>query len=411
MTTIPRRRVAWVALWIVWVASRTVIYVLATRPDLLGDIGTYQHWYVCCLSRGAFPLADPMWQYPPGAALAFWLPGRVPGDYADKFGLFAIGCDLAVTVMLCARARRGGSPAGAWYWVCGVPLLGVIADARFDVVSVALAVAALCLPERRGALGGARGAVIGAGAAVKAWPLALLAGTAPGQWRRTLVATVVVLAAVCASFPRATASFLAHQNARGVEIESVAATAFMIWRRIGWRGTWVYRFGAWQLSGPHVTLAQDASRLGFGIAVAAVIGWCVLTARGRLRWRPEFAADAPLAATLLFLVASPVLSPQYLLWVLGLAAVCLASGQTTQRPVALALLAVAGLTQIVFPGQWYTLLSGSAAVTAVLVLRNVLLVAVATLSWQRIISAAVPTASSQRAESLVCAVGDLSRGP
>ena len=57
-------------------------------------------------------------------------------------------------------------------------------------------------------------------------------------------------------------SFLAHQNARGVEIESVAATPFMIWRQAGWHGTVVYRFGAWQLSGVHVALAEDASRLG-----------------------------------------------------------------------------------------------------------------------------------------------------
>jgi Glycosyltransferase family 87 len=416
MMTIPRRYAGWTALWVVWLASRAVIYVLATRPQLLGDIGSYQHWYVCCLSRGTFPLSDPMWQYPPGAALAFWLPGRLPGGYVDNFGLFAIGCDLAVSVMLCARARRGGSPAGAWYWVCGVPVLGVIADARFDVVSVALAIAALCLPAR----GGARGAVIGAAAAVKAWPLTLLAGTAPGQWRRSLVAAAVVLAAIGASFPSATSSFLAHQDARGVEIESVAATAFMVWRTVGWHGTWVYRFGAWQLSGPHVTVAADASRLGVVLAAAALVCWSVLIARGRVRWRPEYATDAPLAATLLFLVVSPVLSPQYLLWVLGLAAVCLATGQTTQRPVALGLLAVAGLTQIVFPGHWYTLLSGSAAVTGVLAARNVLLVAVAALSWQRIISAAVPTARPQgpftdrvgdAAETSPAALDDLSRGP
>lgn len=384
MTTIPRKY-AWIAAWAIWLASRAVIFVLATRPDLLGDIGSYQHWYLCCFSHGTFPLSDPMWQYPPAAALAFWLPGRLPGGYADNFGLFAIGCDLAVTVMLCVRARRGGSPAGAWYWVCAVPVLGVTADARFDVVSVALAVAALCLPAR----GAARGALIGAGAAVKAWPLTLLAGTPPGQWRRTLVAAAVVLAAVCASFPQATASFLAHQNARGVEIESVAATVFMVWRTLGWHGTWVYRFGAWQLSGPWVTVAQDASRLGMVLAAAAVGCWSVLIARGRVPWRPEYATDAPLAATLLFLVVSPVLSPQFLLWVLALAAVCLAAGQTTQRLVAVGLLAVAGLTQIVFPGHWYTLLSGSAAITALLALRNVLLVAVAALSWQRLIGAAV----------------------
>ena len=191
----------------------------------------------------------------------------------------------------------------------------------------------------------------------------LLAGMAPGQQRRGGAAAAAVLAAVGAIFASGTASFLAHQNARGVEIESVAATPFMIWRQAGWHGTLVYRFGAYQLSGEHVALARNASWAGLVLAAAAVIGWRLLIAGGRARWRPEFAADAPLAATLLFLVASPVLSPQYLLWVVGLAAACLATGRTTQRPVALAVLAAAGLTQLIFPIGWHSLVGGSDSVT------------------------------------------------
>ena len=95
------------------------------------------------------------------------------------------------------------------------------------------------------------------------------------------------------------------------------------------------------------------------LVTAAVLGWRLLIASGHARWRPEFLADAPLAATLLFLVVSPVLSPQYLLWVTGLAAACLATGRTTQRPAAMAVLAAAGLTQLIFPIGWLSLLSGS----------------------------------------------------
>ena len=40
----------------------------------------------------------------------------------------------------------------------------------------------------------------------------------------------------------------------------------------------MYRFGAYQLSGGHVALAQDASRLGLVLAAAAVIGWRLLIA-------------------------------------------------------------------------------------------------------------------------------------
>ena len=385
MTTWPKN-IPSPVLWVVWLGTRTALYLLATAPGLTGDVSIYQRWFTCCFSHGAFPVADPMWQYPAGAALVFWLPGRLPGSYLDHFVFLAIGCDLAITAMLCSSARRGGSLAGAWYWVCGVPLLGAVTVGRFDVVPVALSVAALGVTGR----GGLRGALIGAGAAVKVWPLALLAGMAPGQQRRGAAAAAAVLAAVCALFASGTASFLAHQNARGAEIESVAATPFMIWRQAGWPGRVVFQFGAWQLSGGHAALAQDASRLGLVLVAAVVIGWQLLIASGRVRWRPEFAADAPLAATLLFLVASPVLSPQYLLWVTGLAAVCLATGRTTQRPVALAVLAAAGLTQTIFPILWRGLLDGSGAVTDVLAARNVLLAVAATLSCWRIVRVISP---------------------
>ena len=197
-------------------------------------------------------------------------------------------------------------------------------------------------------------------------------------------------AGVCAVFAGPAVSFLAHQAARGLEIESVAATPLMIWRQAGWAETIVYRFGAMQLSGWPVPLAQDASLLGLVLAAAAVLGWRLLIASGRARWRPEFEADAPLAATLLFLVASPVLSPQYLLWVLGLAAACLATGHTTQRPVAVAVLAAAGLTQLIFPIGWPSLLLGSGLATGVLVARNVLLAVAAVLSGRRILTASSP---------------------
>jgi glycosyl transferase family 87 len=374
------------ALWAVWLATRAFLFLLAEAPRGSGDAGIYQHWYACCLSHGSFPVHDPMWQYPPGAGLVFWLPGRLPGGYVTDFVFLVLGCDLAITLMLWARARRGGSVAGAWYWVCGAPLLGVVAVTRFDMVPVALSVAAVCLAGRAGA----RGALIGAGAVVKAWPVTLLAGTPPGQGRRTVAVAAAVVAAVCALFAGATASFVAHQAARGPEVEAVTATPLMLWRLAGWPGSAVYQFGSYQLDGRYAAVALDASRVGLVLVTAAVLGWRLLVAAGRARWRPEFMADAPLAATLLFLAASPVLSPQYLLWAAGLAAACLATGRTTQRPVALAVLAAAGLTEFVFPIGWPSLLTGSAVITAVLAARNTLLLVAAVLSCWRILRAGSP---------------------
>lgn len=357
-----------------WLATRAVLFVLATSrgaPGYHGDIGIYQHWYDCCLAHAAFPAADPKWQYPPGAAVVFWIPGIIPGGYVRNFIVFALVCDLTVLVLL-ARRRL----IAAWYWTGGVPLLGSLILTRFDVVPVALCVAALCAARTPAG----RGALTGAGAAVKLWPAVLLTGTPPGQWRRTLVSSATAAGVICVVLIGGAQSFAGHQNARGVEVEAVAATPFMIWRLAGWHGKIAMEFGAKQFDGAYVWLAQDASLVAMALALVLFLAWRLLIRTGRATWRPEFVTDAPLAATLLFLVTNSVLSPQYLLWPLGLAAACLAAPRTTQRPVAVLLLVAAGLTQVIFPFNWASLLYGSDLFTAVFALRNLLLLVAAVLS-------------------------------
>jgi len=138
-----------VAMWAAWLATRAALYLFATvrlfhgKFGYSGDVALYHSWYETFIVRGALPTGS-TWQYPPGAAVIFWLAGRLGGDYLRDFALFAIGADLIVLLTLAGRARYGGSMAGAWYWVWCVPLVGTVLVTRFDVFSVALAVAALC---------------------------------------------------------------------------------------------------------------------------------------------------------------------------------------------------------------------------------------------------------------------------
>ncbi len=372
-----------------WLATRAGIFLLATTPHLpgyRGDVDVYQRWYGCCFTHGAFPAASSQWQYPPGAAVVFWLPGVVPGSYLRNFVLLALACDLIVLWLVLRRARAaGGTPTAAWYWVCAIPLAGSIEATRFDVIPVVLSVAAICAATD-GTGAGLRGVFIGAGTALKLWPAVLLAGTPPGRWRHTLVCAATTVAAICVVLIGGMQSFVGNQNARGVEIESIVATPFMIWRELGWHGTVTYKFGAMQLNGLFDAIPQYVSLGAMVLALALVLTWRLLIRTGRAVWRPEFAADAPLAATLLFLVTNSVLSPQYLLWPLGLAAACLAVNgeRSTQRQVAFLLLAIAGLTQAIYPFGWIPILHGSGWLTAVLALRNALLLYAAVLSCWRI---------------------------
>jgi len=84
-----------------------------------------------------------------------------------------------------------------------------------------------------------------------------------------------------------------------------------------------------------------------------------------------------------------VLSPQYLLWVTGLAACCLAAGRSTQRPVAVALLAVDALTTVVYPLGFAQLIVGSDLMTVVVAVGNGLLLVITVWSCWRLLSASL----------------------
>jgi len=102
-------------------------------------------------------------------------------------------------------------------------------------------------------------------------------------------------------------------------------------------------------------------------------------------WRPEAVGDAALTATLLLVATSRVISVQYMIWLIGMAGCALAFPRTSQRPVALGLLAVAGLTQAEYPFLFHDFRAyGAAAGTVVVAARDALLLALAVLAFVRL---------------------------
>ena len=122
-----RKNIASPVLWVVWLGTRAALYLLATVPGRIGDVGplpavVHMLFLATALSRwptrcGSIRPAQP-W--------SSGCPAACPAATWTISCSWPLGCDLAVTVMLCSSARRGGSLAGAWYWVCGVPLLGPV---------------------------------------------------------------------------------------------------------------------------------------------------------------------------------------------------------------------------------------------------------------------------------------------
>ncbi|MFB7504404.1 glycosyltransferase 87 family protein [Streptomyces broussonetiae] len=388
---------------VLWPATRALMLWLLAHDSapLLGGGAVarevshlYQQWYGV-LAHGTFPADDTLWQYPPGAGAVLLAPGLVPGlTYFQAFVALTLAGDALVTVALVrAGTRAGRSLRGAALWTGGLPLLLQLPLARYDVQVTALAVLSLLTLTRSPRAGGACAAL---GALVKGWPALALLGAprgpaARGAWTWATATGAVALGLLTVVF-RDPLSFLRQQGGRGVQIESLGGTALNLARHAGWPGRERYQYGSAELVGPNVdtvaTVCLALTAVSFGLLVV----WRV---RAR-RWSEATPFDAALCAVLLFTVTSRVISPQYMIWLLGLSAVCLTSRHTSQRPVAVLVLAATALSTVVFPMTYGEVIDGTWTGCLLMLARNGILTAAAVLSFVRLWRAARPQVKSRQ---------------
>ncbi|MHC3473355.1 glycosyltransferase 87 family protein [Streptomyces sp. 7R007] len=344
-------------------------------PDVTTDVSViYQGWYEV-LRHGAFPLDDVTWQYPPAAALAILSPALLGFlDYASAFFVLACLADLAVLcLLLYAGLRPGKRLRGAWVWVAGVPLLGPTVYARYDLMVTAVAVAALLAGARHPRV---MGTLVGLGAMLKVWPVLLLAGARKRRAWGAAAVTVGALAAVFAVAMPGAFAFLTFQRDRGTEVESLGSLVFHVARHFGWRGEVLLNYGSVEFLGPYVHYVSSAALFLTGVA----FGWLLLWRLMANRFLPHTLAEAAFTAVLLFTTTSRVISPQYLVWLIGTAAVCLCfRGSRMGLPAGL-VLAASFVTVLEFPVWFAHVVAGDTLGVCLLLLRNGLLVVAAVLA-------------------------------
>ncbi|WP_404196522.1 glycosyltransferase 87 family protein [Streptomyces tauricus] len=379
-------------LWLLFQDGRTPLGVGGVAREVHE---LYARWYGV-LTTGTFPSGDRLWQYPPGAGPVLLSPGLLPGlTYFQAFVTLTLATDLLVTVVLTragtrpGRTRPGRSLRGAALWTAALPLLLHIPLARYDVQVTAFAVISLLTLSRSTRACGAFAAL---GALVKVWPALTLIGTPRGRttreaWTSAAVTAGVLLLTLAALF-RDPFGFLHQQSGRGVQIESLGGTALSFAHHAGWPGRVGYRYGAMEFTGPYVTSIAAVSLALTVTAFGALLLW-----RLRARhWTPATPYDAALSAVLLFTVTSRVISPQYLVWLIGLAAVCLTSRHTTQRPVATLVVTAAAVSALAYPVLYDDVVACTWTGTLLMFVRNGLLVTAAGLSFHRLWTAARPPA-------------------
>nr|WP_269779493.1 glycosyltransferase 87 family protein [Propioniciclava soli] len=254
--------------------------------------------------------------------LAPWALGVT--DYDGYRAVIVALTSLADAAFAALLGRRTG-PVGVLGWVALTTVLGQVALLRLDMLpAVAAGAAVLYAWQGRSA---AASVLVGLGTGLKLWPVVLaplVALAARGRRARAFawfVGTGVLLAAgslLAGGWDRLV-SPLGYQGERGLQIESVLATWPMrVWASGTDHRVWYSDFRAFEVEGPSVGLWVQVG----GVAAAlAVLGCALLLARWLRRGSPR-GALGPLALTFVgaFVITSPALSPQYLLWLAAPAA-------------------------------------------------------------------------------------------
>jgi hypothetical protein len=391
---------------VVWFLTRSVLYLIATEHLFrhygvlsVGDVGIYANWVTHGLYAGQIPHTTE-WQYPPLLApiLVFpqWLTNTFGIKYLTGFTAMTFVADAVVTGMLLWTARRRSTWSGPWYWIIGVPLLGPIVYGRYDVFPALCVVVALALLGRglmvRKADGTpgpdlnrrrwVAGVLVGLGTAIKLWPGLAIFGMPRTKrgWQAIVTMLVSAVAAIASMslFFTGTMSWVGNQGGRGIEIESLWATPWMLGKGLQLDHVLTNKvvYGSYQIE-PNghgvgsalITLTSDVALFSEVLAFALMAYWW-----WRKSWKPAVVADATFVATLIFIVTSRVISPQYLIWLLAVAGFCLLNKDTTQRRSAVLVMVCLPLTQFEFPFDFASFRNAQILGILVVAVRNVLLV-------------------------------------
>ena len=306
--------------------------LMAGWQDPLLDGGL--HVQAEAILDGALPYADRGFEYPPLSIPLVIAPGLISDSataYREAFAWEMIVFGLAIVAMLALLVKGGRREVlGALVvFILGVVFLSgwgplpdsdidgtALALARFDLAPAALVLAA-CF-ARMAKRSATWGALLGLGTAVKAFPLILVPNFARDErlpWRAATGFVIPLL--VAGGFVLLSgdefASAIGYHTGRGLQVESVAATIPLLANLgFGTDAASETSAGAYNLVGGGASAARVFTLCAF------IASWGALVLVGWHRRIPVLPMTTAILAVAL--VFSPVLSPQFLLWVLPVSA-------------------------------------------------------------------------------------------
>jgi hypothetical protein len=340
---------------------------------------------------------DVRFDYPP--YVLAWLAGPAMlaedvGQYRLFFGVLILCLDALVkAALIWTGFRDRHRPPDALPFVMytlATAAVGHILLQRYDVIPAAMSVAAVIALSAGWA--GVAGLVAAVAVGTKVYPAVFVPVLAVAAWRRSrrdarqfaigLVAGLLPLAAVSWSVPWW--SFATVQTQRGLEAESLWASALWLSHFAGVPATWELAGYWFEVTGPVADRLVTPARIVWATATLASVALATWAA---WRQRPRSGDDADtvslsVTATLAllpvttFVAFSLVLSPQFHLWLAPLAALALFARRWPDAGVGSSALWCIFVSTFLVPAFFPspTFDSGlDLGRTLVLVLRNVLL--------------------------------------
>ena len=360
------------ALFFSWSVSRYVLFLIITLvlpyPEgiwLKGDVDLYNFWSQG-LVKGIFPIDDSMWQYPPLAGIVFAIPQWIVGNSLTGFIAFMAIFDLLILITLLTTGLNRFKTnfittsfhglSGAWFWVLWPIVMGPLTLTRFDVVPTFFALLALIALSTKNVRPYLSGFLISIGALVKLWPMLLLFIYPKAVLRKTsasFISTTILFLLFMSTWSVGFANFLNNQSSRGLQVESIAASPFVLAKFLGKNVEYPFQYGSLEVN------AQFATQVALLLNLMTIIVFAIillLNYQNKLNYLNL--VDKALVIVMISISLSRVFSPQFWVWIGGLAALALINKETKLKKVIILLTISAFLTQLIYPGQYIQLLSG-----------------------------------------------------
>ncbi|GGD33923.1 hypothetical protein GCM10010915_12880 [Microbacterium faecale] len=394
MTRHTRLAAVWAAFLLAHAVSIALGWLWPNQP--MGDTYlVYEPWSELALSGQAIMGVTDPWVYPPLALAPMvlaqtlvWFP-TYPLAWAV---LVAIVNAVAFGVLVGRGSSRPRLAAGV-YWAAFTAVLGPIALFRLDAITVPIAILGLLAAIRHPVVAGA---LVGAATWIKVWPAALVAAlvvSVRGRWRiiagGAAVSAVVIAVVSLAGDAEHLLGFITTQGARGLQIEAIAATPFVLGAG---DATIAYdtEILTYQVSGRgvvEVAAALTPLMAVAALAVAAAGVWRIRSGSPVVRVLPPLA----LALVIVLIVFNKVGSPQFQTWLIPPLVLWIAWDRARAWGPALLALIAAALTHVVYPVTYHLILMSDTLATAVLGARNVIIIALGAWAVIRLIRTPTPS--------------------